>query len=76
MKNTKQKRITRNVLHDHPLMKKGGVHEKTEKAKRQRDKQQLRKSWRNLKVNSGLFSNYAMSKGLSVSEGNWITSLA
>lgn len=33
----------RNPFHDHPLMKKGGVHEKPEKTKRQVAKQQLKK---------------------------------
>lgn len=28
----------RNLLHDHPLLKKGGKHEKTRKAQRRQDK--------------------------------------
>ena len=35
----------RNTLHNHPLLHKGGVHEKTHKAKRHNDKQALRKAW-------------------------------
>ena len=33
----------RNPYHDHPLMKKGGIHEKTEKTKRHAMKVQLQK---------------------------------
>lgn len=32
----------RNPFHDHPLMKKGGVHEKSDKAKRRIEKQKLK----------------------------------
>lgn len=35
----------RNPFHDHPLMQKGGVHDKSNKAKRKNAKQQLRKEW-------------------------------
>jgi hypothetical protein len=35
----------RNLLHDHPLLRKGGVHQKTLKAKRRKEKQDLRKAW-------------------------------
>lgn len=35
----------RNPYHDHPLMKKGGAHEKTEKAKRHAMKQNLKSEW-------------------------------
>jgi len=35
----------RNLLHNHPLLRKGGVHEKTRKAKRRSEKQALRKAW-------------------------------
>lgn len=38
----------RNPFHDHPLMRKGGTHEKTNKAKRKGEKQALRKEWRSL----------------------------
>jgi len=38
----------RNLLHDHPLMKKGGIHEKTKKSKRHQDKIQLKKGWPDL----------------------------
>ena len=33
----------RNILHDHPMMKKGGVHQKTKKAKRMLDKIALKR---------------------------------
>lgn len=36
----------RNPFHDHPLMKKGGVHEKSDKTKRRIEKQKLKmKEW-------------------------------
>jgi len=35
----------RNPFHNHPLMRKGGVHEKTYKAKRKDEKQKLKKEW-------------------------------
>jgi len=35
----------RNPLHDHPLMRKGGVHEKSERSKRRTDKQKLKREW-------------------------------
>ena len=41
----KKRDRTRNLLHNHPLLAKGGVHEKTAKAKRRNDKQALRKAW-------------------------------
>lgn len=41
----KMKRIRqRNPFHDHPLMRKGGVHEKSEREKRHVAKQQLKNS--------------------------------
>ena len=43
MKNRSNK--PRNLLHSHPLLRKGGVHEKTRKAKRRKEKQALRKAW-------------------------------
>ncbi|MDH5355007.1 MAG: hypothetical protein OEY09_11240 [Gammaproteobacteria bacterium] len=63
MKTVKQKNVFRNPLHDHPLMKRGGVHEKTKKAQRQQDKQQLKKLWRYLRVEIDLFLNKATGKG-------------
>ena len=41
----KHKPKVRSPLHDHPLMTKGGVHEKSKKAKRRTEKQQLKKEW-------------------------------
>ena len=35
----------RNPFHNHPLLRKGRVHEKTNKAKRKGEKQELRKEW-------------------------------
>ena len=76
MKTVKQKRVMRNFLHDHPLLSKGGTHEKSTKAQRQQEKQKLKKLWRYLKVKVCLFLNNATDKSLSVSEGNWLTSRA
>lgn len=42
----KRKSAARNPFHDHPLMRKGGVHEKDNKAKRKGDKQRLKQEWR------------------------------
>ncbi len=36
---------SRNPLHDHPLLSKGGAHQKASKAIRQRDKTSLKKEW-------------------------------
>lgn len=66
MKIVKQKRVVRNPLHDHPLMKRGGVHEKTKKAQRQQDKVQLKKLWRYLKTNADLFLSNATDKSTSL----------
>lgn len=45
MKTKLKKLKTRNPLHGHPLLRKGGVHEKTAKALRKKDKQQRNKEW-------------------------------
>ena len=43
---TKLKKVkVRNPLHDHPLLLKGGVHEKSKKTLRRNAKQQLKKEW-------------------------------
>jgi hypothetical protein len=44
----KPKRIlkARNPLHDHPLMRKGGVHARDNKANRKVEKQRLKQEWR------------------------------
>lgn len=41
----KRKRKTRNLMHDHPLLRKGGIHQKTLKAIRRREKISLKKEW-------------------------------
>ncbi len=43
MKQLKKK--PRNHLYNHPLLHKGGAHEKTHKAKRRKDKVKLKKEW-------------------------------
>ena len=43
MKQKANRSAYRNPFHDHPLMTKGGVHEKSEKSKRQANKQKLKK---------------------------------
>jgi len=47
MSKRKQKHSSRmrNWLHDHPLLGKCGIHEKSEKAKRQKQKVKLKKEW-------------------------------
>jgi len=41
---SKQSKVPRyNPYHDHPLLKKGGIHQKSNKAKRKADKQALKK---------------------------------
>ncbi|MFI0376200.1 MAG: hypothetical protein ACH253_08500 [Candidatus Thiodiazotropha sp.] len=34
-----------NLLHNHPMLRKGGVHDKTNKAHRRKAKQNPRKAW-------------------------------
>jgi hypothetical protein len=41
----KQSNRPRNLLRNHPMLRKGGVHDKTNKAKRRKEKQNLRKAW-------------------------------
>lgn len=48
MNKKKQVSRLRNLLHDHPLMRKGGVHDKTNKQKRTAEKQQWKKEWGSL----------------------------
>jgi hypothetical protein len=50
MASNKRKSKTRNPLHDHPLMRKGGVHEKTYKTMRKYEKQKLKREWSCLMV--------------------------
>lgn len=50
MKTNKHKPIIRNPFHDHPLMKKGGVHEKPYKAKRKGEKQKMKQEWCSLMI--------------------------
>jgi len=40
----------RNPLHDNPLMRKGGVHEKSKKTKRRIEKQKLKNEWVSLMI--------------------------
>ncbi len=46
----KKKRVagltgTRNHLHDHPLLRKGGTHQQTPKSRRRLDKVSLKREW-------------------------------
>lgn len=45
MKSKNKPQRARNILHDHPLMRKGGVHQKSNKAQRRKDKQNLKRDW-------------------------------
>lgn len=74
MSRAKRQRTMRNPLHDHPLMKRGGLHEKSSKAQRQQDKQSLKRQWRYSKMDRGLFLYNATQRVQRVSEGNWFTS--
>ena len=40
----------RNPLHNNPLMRKGGVHEKTKKTNRRIEKQKLKNEWGSLRI--------------------------
>ena len=62
MKTLKKNRLMRNTLHNHPLLRKGGVHEKSVKAQRQQEKQKLKKLWRYLNVNLSLLLNNVIQK--------------
>lgn len=42
---TDKSKKLRNPFHNHPLMRKGGIHQKLDKAKRQHEKQKIRKEW-------------------------------
>lgn len=62
MKTRKYINKERNPLHNHPLLRKGGVHEKSYKAKRKSEKQKLRKEWCSLMVfQKVLFKNITQS---------------
>ena len=54
-----RKNAPRNPYHDHPLMKRGGAHGKTNKAQRAKDKRALRKEWRYPQADQGPFANNA-----------------
>lgn len=45
MKSKQKPQRARNLLHDHPLMRKGGAHQKSNKALRRKDKQKLKQDW-------------------------------
>ena len=50
----------RNILHDHPLLHKGGVHQKSNKSKRSLDKVKLKKEW----LPQNIFSKQYISENL------------
>jgi hypothetical protein len=45
MKSKQKQNRARNILHDHPMLRKGGVHQKSNKALRRKDRQKLKKDW-------------------------------
>ncbi|MEJ2620044.1 MAG: hypothetical protein P8163_07215 [Candidatus Thiodiazotropha sp.] len=49
----------RNLLHNHPMLRKGGVHDKPNKAKRRKEKQNLRKAWFSLSTYCVLREDHA-----------------
>ncbi|MCU7944376.1 MAG: hypothetical protein KZQ87_17040 [Candidatus Thiodiazotropha sp. (ex Cardiolucina cf. quadrata)] len=52
-------RKSRNLLHNHPMLRKGGVHDTTNKAQRRKAKQNLRKAWFSLSASSVLREDHA-----------------
>ena len=55
----RNKRVAvRNPLYNHPLLGKGGDHRKTGKALRRRDRQALRREWRDPMVSGTLGSRH------------------
>ncbi|MBV2091389.1 MAG: hypothetical protein KUF72_10905 [Candidatus Thiodiazotropha sp. (ex Ctena orbiculata)] len=50
---------SRNLLHNHPMLRKGGVHDKSNKAKRRKEKQNLRKVWFSLSTHRVLREDHA-----------------
>ena len=74
MSRRQRKNTPRNPYHDHPLMKRGEVHGKTNKARRAKDKRALQREWRYPETDSGPFSSNAARNEQGVSEGNWFTS--
>ncbi|MEW8028170.1 MAG: hypothetical protein AB2792_22745 [Candidatus Thiodiazotropha sp.] len=58
MKNKTRK--ARNLLHNHPLLRKGSVHDKTNKAQRRKAKQNLRKAWFSLSTYCVLRESHAL----------------
>lgn len=66
MMKTKQPK-QRNLLHNHPLLGKGGVHGKSKKAERRRDKQVLRKAWFSLSTHCVLREDHANICSIAIS---------
>ncbi|MBT3013731.1 MAG: hypothetical protein KUF77_10250 [Candidatus Thiodiazotropha sp. (ex Lucina aurantia)] len=58
MKNKTRK--PRNPLHNHPMLRKGGVHDTTNKAQRRKAKQNLRKAWSSLSTYCVLREDHAL----------------
>lgn len=54
-RNKNSQRVLRNPYADHPLMQKGGRHEKSNKAKRRADKVAFKKEWGEEINRGGLF---------------------
>jgi hypothetical protein len=54
----------RNPFYSHPLMRKSGAHEKSNKAKRKGEKQKLKKEWGSLIVFIRVLLNNAIYTGL------------
>ena len=63
MKLNNRKVKPRNPFHNHPLMRKGGAHEKTNKAKRKIVTQKLKKEWCYLIANQLVQSNNTIQWG-------------
>jgi len=60
----KRKSNVRNPFYNHPLMRKGDVHEKSNKAKRKSEKQKFQKEWCCLSVMKQVFLNNSTHCGI------------
>jgi hypothetical protein len=60
MAKRKKRAAIRNLLHDHPLLGKGGAHRKSGKALRRREKLVLRKEWRDPMAYGAMGSHHSL----------------
>ena len=70
MTKRKKRAAVRNPLYQHPLLGKGGVHSKTRKALRRRDKLALRKEWCDPMASSVMGSHHSVLHPFGASVAN------